>query len=52
MPKNLYRIEVVRQYVVVAEDEEQARETYDNYGGDLEDEYVMDVYFLTESEED
>ena len=51
MQKNLYRIEVVRLYSVVAEDEEQAREVYDNDGGDLEDEYIMDVYFLTECEE-
>ena len=51
MKKNLYRITVLSEYLVLADTEEDAREIYTESGGDLEDEYVESVCFVSEYED-
>ena len=52
MEKAIYRIEVNSQYLVLAYNPEDALERYEKGHADLEDESVIDVYFVNELEDD
>lgn len=43
MTNYIYRITVMEEYTVVAEDEEQAREAFDMGEAELSDSYIEDV---------
>ena len=52
MEKAIYRVEVLQQFLVLAYNQDHAMELYAKGCGDLEDESILDVYFVNELEDD
>ena len=48
MKRNLYRVTVFSQYLVLADNEDDAKAVYIEIGGDLEDSYIESVTFIEE----